>query len=138
MTPDENWLLRLPFTKDAIGVPAEPLIPDTDYLWAISSALPGYARISFTYDQTRSQSTAYIEMTPGMNSIVVNTSKLIDATPDFDVAKTELVYIGGFQDFDHTTLLRDGRHCLVPFRDRPPRHHPLKGLLPGLHGRELV
>jgi len=129
MTPDENWLARLPLIKDAIGVPITPIRPDTDYLWAILTALPGYARICFTYDGMENRATSFIEMQPGMNSITVNTGQLIDATIGFDVTKTELVYIGGYQFFAYTALFLGKEHCLTHMRLKPPAVNPLLGML---------
>lgn len=114
MIPDENWLLRLPFIKDAIGVPVAPIEADTDYVWAMSTPLTGMARICFTYGEMEHRGTAFLDLSPGMNSVVINTGKLFETTEGFDVTLTDLVYLGGFQDFSHTTLLRGDVHCLVP------------------------
>ena len=131
MTPDHNWLFRLPLIKDAIGIPHSPLKSNADYLWAISTAVPGFARICFSHDDLKNQATAFIEMAVGMNSIVVNTGRLIDATPSFDVAKADVVYIGGFQDFSYTALFLNGEHCLTPMHLKPPSVHPLRTLFSG-------
>lgn len=108
--PDDSWIKVDPecWSDDAIAAPSEPIRLYGEYVLAVESAVEGDVRIAFTHDDVSAHGELWIHVVPGMNLRRFEPVELTHKTNGFDVAKTDLIIIGGATKISRAALFCEG------------------------------
>lgn len=108
--PDDSWIKVEPegWSDDAIAAPSQAIQLHAEYVLAIESTVKGYVRIAFTHDDVKEHGELWLSVRPGINLRRFEPVELSQKTTNFDVAKTDLIIIGGATKISRAALFCDG------------------------------